>query len=567
MGEGLSAWEWAVDEGITDEVVEERRELRDRRYQELLVEREIEIPGVGLVLATLAEQYSIAIVTTAKRADFELIHRNRSIARYMDFVLTNGDCERSKPAPDPYLTALERFGASADDAVVVEDSARGLRSAIAAGIDCVVVDNEFVGPRTSPGRVLGSALSTSCPICSPLSEISLESTVEGVESVGARTYVRNMAWKSATNDEIDQAFDQFFGLASAGLARVCELIAEVDERQSWMEDGATSLIDWVAAKLRVRHNTASRLVAVSRRLLDLPLTSERFTTGELSFDQVDALSEMATPDSEADLLERATSLSSAALDRIARRRRGLTREDERSVWERRRLVRQWNLDESELRFHGRLPGAEGRVFDAAIDSRVEDMAPNPETGMFDPLQVRAADALTELAATDDKGGGPVQMTVFTDVAALTSDDHGYAELDNTATLSNRTAQRLACDAILESVLEEDGRVIGIGRRSRIVPGWLRRLVYERDGGKCQHPGCRNTKWLQIHHIVPWARGGPTDLDNLFLLCGAHHRWVHERGWHITGPPGKRVFRRPDWTPYPNPRRRLDPRLRELVRST
>jgi hypothetical protein len=376
-----------------------------------------------------------------------------------------------------------------------------------------------------------------------------------------------MRWKSVTNGEIDEAFDQFSSLASAGLARVCELIGEVDDRQSWMEDGATSLIDWVAAKLRIRHNTASRLVAVSRRLRDLPLTSERFGTGELSFDQVDALSEMATADSEADLLEHATSLSSAALDRIARRRRGLTREDERTVWERRRLVRQWNLDESELRFHGRLPGAEGRIFDAAIDSRVDEMPPNPETGMFDPLQVRAADALTELAASDGDGGGPVQMTVFTDIAALTSDDHGFAELDNTAVLSNRTAQRLACDAILESVLEEGGRVVGIGRRSRTVPGWLRRLVYERDGGQCQHPGCRNTRWLQVHHIVSWAQGGPTDLDNLILLCGSHHRWVHERGWHVTGPTDRRVFRRPDWTPYPSSRRPLDTRLRDLVRST
>lgn len=376
-----------------------------------------------------------------------------------------------------------------------------------------------------------------------------------------------MGWEEVTNDEIDEAFDQLFALSSAGLARVCELIAEVDKRQSWMADGATSLTDWVAARLRIRHNTSTRLVAIARRLIDLPLIAERFADGDLSLDQVDALSEMATSDTEAELLERATSLSNAALDRIARRRRGVSRDAEKSVWERRRLIRQWNLDESELFFHGRLPGAEGRVLDAAIDSRVDEIPPNPETGMFDPLQVRAADALTELAATDGDGGRPTEMTVFTDVAALTSEDHGYAELDNTAALSNRTAQRLACDAILESVLKDGQEVVGIGRRSRTIPGWLRRLVYERDGGRCQHPGCRNTRWLQVHHIVSWAQGGPTDLDNLILLCGAHHRWVHERGWHITGPPGQRVFRRPDWTVFPDPRRPIDPRLRELVRST
>lgn len=371
-----------------------------------------------------------------------------------------------------------------------------------------------------------------------------------------------MEWREATNDQIEQALDHFAGLSSAALARVCGLIAEVDARQSWMADGATSLSDWVAAKLRIRHKTATRLVAVSRRLVDLPLISERFAEGEFSFDQVDALTETETSDSEADLLEHAASLSNAALDRIARRRRGFSREDERSVWERRRLVRQWNLDESELRFHGRLPGDQGRVFDQAIDSRVDQMPPNPETGMFDPLQVRAADALT--AATDGETDGPTQITVFTDITALTSEEQGHAELDNTAALSNQTVQRLAYDAILESVLKDGTRVIGIGRRSRKIPGWLRRLVHQRDGGRCQHPGCSNTRWLQIHHIVPWTQGGPTDLDNLILLCGIHHRFVHEHGWHITGPPHQRVFRRPDWTPYPHPRRPLHPRLRKLV---
>jgi 5-methylcytosine-specific restriction endonuclease McrA len=106
----------------------------------------------------------------------------------------------------------------------------------------------------------------------------------------------------------------------------------------------------------------------------------------------------------------------------------------------------------------------------------------------------------------------------------------------------------------------------MGRRTRRIPGWLRRLVTERDNGTCQHPGCRNTRWLQVHHIVPWALGGRTDLDNLILLCGSHHRFVHERRWHITGPPDQRVFRRPDWTPYPNLRPPITTRLAELVRT-
>ena len=95
-------------------------------------------------LAALQKSFQMAIVTTAKRTDFELIHAERRIVDHMAFVLCSGDYPRSKPHPDPYLAALDRFGVSAGESVVIEDSERGLRSAVAAGIDCVVVANAFV---------------------------------------------------------------------------------------------------------------------------------------------------------------------------------------------------------------------------------------------------------------------------------------------------------------------------------------------------------------------------------------------------------------------------------------
>ena len=61
----------------------------------------------------------------------------------MEFYLARDDYERAKPHPEPYLKGLQRFGAAAAETVVIEDSARGLMSAIAAGIDCIVVANEF----------------------------------------------------------------------------------------------------------------------------------------------------------------------------------------------------------------------------------------------------------------------------------------------------------------------------------------------------------------------------------------------------------------------------------------
>ena len=143
MANGVSAWEAARVSGISEAEIKRGRDLRNRYYQEYLTTEDIEIEGVLETLAELADTYRMAIVTTSKRADFDLIHEKRSILDYMEFSLTEEDYERAKPHPEPYLTGLQRFGATAAETVVVEDSARGLKSAIAAGIDCIVVANEF----------------------------------------------------------------------------------------------------------------------------------------------------------------------------------------------------------------------------------------------------------------------------------------------------------------------------------------------------------------------------------------------------------------------------------------
>ena len=144
MASGISAWERVIAAGVPRDEVRIHKAHRNALYQDFLEHRAIEIDGVETVLEELSANYSMAIVTTARRADFDLIHRDRNIRRHMSFVLANGDYKRKKPHPDPYLAALERFGVSKDETVVVEDSERGLRAAVAAGIDCVIVENDFV---------------------------------------------------------------------------------------------------------------------------------------------------------------------------------------------------------------------------------------------------------------------------------------------------------------------------------------------------------------------------------------------------------------------------------------
>ena len=143
MSLGRGIWVQAKAAGVDDRTIDKLRGVRDAYYQEYLRTEPIEIDGVLDALAELSQHARLAIVTTSKRADFELIHRDRNIRQYMDFVLVREDYTHAKPNPEPYITALRRFGAAKEEALVVEDSNRGLSSAVAAGIDCAVVHNDF----------------------------------------------------------------------------------------------------------------------------------------------------------------------------------------------------------------------------------------------------------------------------------------------------------------------------------------------------------------------------------------------------------------------------------------
>ena len=94
-----------------------------------------------------------------------------------------------------------------------------------------------------------------------------------------------------------------------------------------------------------------------------------------------------------------------------------------------------------------------------------------------------------------------------------------------------TVRRLSCDSSLVALLEGADRLLGVGRKTRAVPPSLRRALKARDGC-CRFPGCTNTRGLHAHHLEHWADGGPTDLENLILLCRRHHRLVHEDGWTV-----------------------------------
>jgi len=177
-----------------------------------------------------------------------------------------------------------------------------------------------------------------------------------------------------------------------------------------------------------------------------------------------------------------------------------------------------------------LPRVEGETFLTAIDA----LTPPPADDDTRTISQRWADALGDLgrsflegSETPTVGGERPHLTVHTDVEALQGHAGGLHETDDGVVFDTESVRQLACDASVSRVVfGPDSEVLDVGRKTRVIPAGLRRAVVARDR-HCVAPGCgRSAKWCDVHHIVSWADGGETVIDNLCLLCRYHHTLVH-----------------------------------------
>lgn len=122
-----------------DAAIERLRQRRNTRYAALLAAGVPPLDGIAEVLDALRPRTRLAVVTSSNPEHFDAIHAGSGLLPFFEFAITNRDYARSKPHPDPYLTALARAGCRPDEAVAIEDSERGLAAARAAGVRCIVV--------------------------------------------------------------------------------------------------------------------------------------------------------------------------------------------------------------------------------------------------------------------------------------------------------------------------------------------------------------------------------------------------------------------------------------------
>ena len=171
---------------------------------------------------------------------------------------------------------------------------------------------------------------------------------------------------------------------------------------------------------------------------------------------------------------------------------------------------------------------------------------------------RRADALVLLAeaflkdtkvasTTDDR----YQVVVHVDSAVLAKDVFSKPTgepdcyIEKEAAIPVETARRLSCSCKIVTAVTNGSEPMNIGRSSRAIPTGIRRALAIRDG-VCTFPGCDCHKHLDAHHIVHWANGGVTSLDNLTQLCHHHHTLMHEGQFSVERlNDGQLLFKRPD----------------------
>lgn len=357
----------------------------------------------------------------------------------------------------------------------------------------------------------------------------------------------------------------------AGMHVYLTRLARFDRLEGWRIAGHRTCAYWLAYRTKCDLATAREHVRVARALEKLPETGASMGRGALSYSQVRALTRVARPETEGDLLEIAEKCTAAQLEGVVRAwkkdRRLDEEERERLRYESRTLSITPDGD-GMYDVRGKLTAADAHLLmrgvDAASDAifREEKRTPLPPIERERRAAQRRADALVLLSerglaagfgADDPKtlsGTRAERYQVFLHVEAetLTCDEEpGMSELEDGTRVSAETSRRVACDCAVVRVTRrtgEHGRVeiLDVGRRERTVSTPLRRALELRDRG-CRFPGC-GLRFTDAHHVIHWADGGETDLDNTALLCDYHHRLVHEGGWEAEwwGPGRSLAFR-------------------------
>lgn len=279
--------------------------------------------------------------------------------------------------------------------------------------------------------------------------------------------------------------------------------------------------------------TAREYVRVAKRLVRWRRISEAFALGQLSYSQVRAITRAEESEDEIEMLRIARGRTVRRIEALVRQLRSSKSADLDAANQGRakRHVTYFYDEIGSLHFFGRLPADQGVAFVEAMETAAEELggAPGdpccPAGWSRPPLKARRADALVDLITG---GGATTHLVLHADPEALACRSEHTEQragdvlyLRDGPAIPSQLARRLACDCQISF------NELNHGRAQRLITTRQRAALETRDGRHCTFPGCDRNHGLQAHHLTHWTHGGRTDLDNLTLLCTAHHHLLHE----------------------------------------
>jgi hypothetical protein len=357
---------------------------------------------------------------------------------------------------------------------------------------------------------------------------------------------RGACYAECSTADLASAAQDLAKLHAVVHAELLCVLAELGTRAE-VPGGCRDLVEWVQTRLGALRSTAREWTEVAAALVRLPVLGGLYAQGSLSWDQVRHAVRFVAPATDPVVSAEVADTSAEQVSQLAREHARRTAHDDAEADRGTRLRLRRDHKRRGTHLSGFLPDGDDEALRVALERRAEQIGPDPLTGVWDPLERRMGQALAMLGAADlaaDTDLDRAMAVIHIDHDILADEAPGNATTDTGGVTSAEVARRMCCDGWLQYVAEDatDGdRTVGVGRKTRVVPRWLRRLVRHRDR-RCR---CCGGPIHHIHHIVHWGRGGRTDLDHLVGLCwGCHHR-VHEGGWTISGNPnGALVFTNP-----------------------
>jgi hypothetical protein len=350
-------------------------------------------------------------------------------------------------------------------------------------------------------------------------------------------------------DELASEICTLTGHINAANLRWLMLVAEFDRRNGWSDSATQSCAHWLNWKCGIAMGAAREKVRVARALEKLPKVAAAMASGALSYSKAREITRVATPGNEDDLLMIAEHGTAQHVEKLVRAYRRCQEAEELSREARQQQTRCVSFrydDDGSLILNCRMPAEAGAKLMKALELAVEAL---PEVSPRDvpagtspdrvPFSARRADALALLAesflahgAMEVHGTDRHQIVVHLAAETLKDRTAGCCEFEHGPSMAAETARRLACDASVVALIEnDDGEPLNVGRKTRTISAPLRRVLNARDQG-CRFPGCANTRYIDVHHVQHWANGGETKPSNLVSLCRFHHHAVHEGGIRI-----------------------------------